>query len=100
MEVEIDRPSMESASMRRAEVQLRFRLLGRNDTKNVGLHVTRGPDTLPVSLLYDPGTTPERRIVWTANNTQVTCEPWQPLVDQSYILLNAVETSATAEACR
>jgi hypothetical protein len=51
-------------------------------------------------LLYDPGTTPERRIVWTADNTQVTCEPWQPVIDQSYILLNAEKTSATAEACR
>jgi hypothetical protein len=98
-EVEIDRPSMESASMRRAEVQFRFRLLGRNDTKSVGLHVTRGPDVLPVSLLHDPGTMPERRIVWTANDTQVTCEPWQPL-DQIHILLNGVATSATAEACR
>jgi hypothetical protein len=85
--------------MRRAEVQFRFRLLGRNDTKSVGLHVTRGPDVLPVSLLHDPGTMPERRIVWTANDTQVTCEPWQPL-DQIHILLNGVATSATAEACR
>lgn len=99
LEVEIDRPKMESASMRRAEVQLRFRLLGKSETKNVGLHVTRGPDLLAVSVLHDPGTTPERRIVWTGDNTQVTCEAWQPL-EQNYILVNALETDATAEACR
>jgi len=100
MEIEIDRPSMENAAMRRAEVQIRYRLLGANDDKNVGLHVSRGPDVMPVSLLYDPGTTPERRVVWTGNNTRVTCEPWEPVVDESYILLNAEESPGSEEACR
>lgn len=99
MEIEIDRISMERAAMRRAEVQIRYELLGADDQKNVGLHVSRGPDVMPVSLLYDPGTTPERRVVWTGDNTRVSCEPWVPVVDQSYILLNAEESPATEAAC-
>jgi hypothetical protein len=99
MEIEIDRLSMEQAGMRRAEVQIRYELLSANDQKNVGLHVSRGPDVVPVSLLYDPETTPERRVVWTGNSTRVSCEPWVPVIDQSYILLNAEESPATEAAC-
>jgi hypothetical protein len=99
IEVEIDRPSMEAANQRRAELQMRYRLLGQKDRRNIGLHVSRGADLVNTSLLHDPETTPERRVVWTANNTKVICEKWQPLIDQSYILINAEETGATEENC-
>ena len=81
LEVEGDESALLDASVRRAEVAVRYKLLGRTKTLRVPLHVGKGELLEKASFLSDPGTNPRYRIRWYYNDGKQASKGWRPLED-------------------
>lgn len=93
IEIDASEPAFKSANIRRAEVEIRYLLLGKHKTNRVALQPGKGEMLKTTLLLYDHGATPTYSVRWY-NEDGKSFKSESKKLDDNYIFIAPPENKS------